>query len=227
MQFLLRNQRAPPRRRLVSGHKDSGLAVIGVHTPRVRFRRSTSPKSAAIWLSYPIALDNNYATWTNYRNRYCASITIDAAGTVRHISSEKAITTSPDVGQAVNQPASNSPPPRPTLPPRAALLPRRTRFGVDRRWSTTAAAAPLTGSRPCLTTRPSLAADGTARPVGAGLSGCHVRRQRRRYQIGHPPRTSVVVRYRHPHGREGRKITTTDQRAADHPSGGRRQRRNT
>ena len=35
---------------------------------------------------YPIALDNNLSTWTNYRNRYWpAEYLVDANGTVRHI----------------------------------------------------------------------------------------------------------------------------------------------
>lgn len=37
-------------------------------------------------ITYPVALDNNLATWTNYRNRYWpAHYLIDAQGTVRHI----------------------------------------------------------------------------------------------------------------------------------------------
>ena len=37
-------------------------------------------------ITYPVALDNGYSTWTNYRNRYWpAKYLIDAEGTVRHI----------------------------------------------------------------------------------------------------------------------------------------------
>jgi hypothetical protein len=37
-------------------------------------------------ITYPVALDNGYSTWTNYRNRYWpAKYLIDANGTVRHI----------------------------------------------------------------------------------------------------------------------------------------------
>lgn len=37
-------------------------------------------------ITYPIALDNGYSTWTNYRNRYWpAEYLIDAHGVVRHI----------------------------------------------------------------------------------------------------------------------------------------------
>ncbi|WP_334152054.1 hypothetical protein [Microbacterium sp.] len=38
-------------------------------------------------IDYPVALDNNLSTWTNYRNSYWpAHYLIDAEGTVRHIS---------------------------------------------------------------------------------------------------------------------------------------------
>lgn len=41
------------------------------------------PKDLGI--TYPVAMDNNLSTWTNYRNRYWpAEHLIDATGTVRH-----------------------------------------------------------------------------------------------------------------------------------------------
>ena len=37
-------------------------------------------------ITYPIAMDNGFSTWTNYRNRYWpAEYLIDQQGTVRHI----------------------------------------------------------------------------------------------------------------------------------------------
>lgn len=40
----------------------------------------------SLHIDYPIALDTNYSTWTNYRNSYWpAEYLIDATGTVRHI----------------------------------------------------------------------------------------------------------------------------------------------
>jgi cytochrome c biogenesis protein CcdA/thiol-disulfide isomerase/thioredoxin len=70
-------------------YKDAGLEVIGVHTPEYAFERE--PRNVAsgardLNITYPVALDTNYATWTNYRNRYWpAKYLIDATGTVRHI----------------------------------------------------------------------------------------------------------------------------------------------
>jgi cytochrome c biogenesis protein CcdA/thiol-disulfide isomerase/thioredoxin len=72
-------------------YRDSGFEVIGVHTPEYAFERVTdnvAAGAAALGITYPVALDNGYSTWTNYRNRYWpAEYLIDAAGTVRHIKS--------------------------------------------------------------------------------------------------------------------------------------------
>jgi cytochrome c biogenesis protein CcdA/thiol-disulfide isomerase/thioredoxin len=70
-------------------YKDSGFEVIGVHTPEYAFERvpnNVASGAADLGITYPVALDNNYSTWTNYRNRYWpAEYLIDANGTVRHI----------------------------------------------------------------------------------------------------------------------------------------------
>jgi len=42
--------------------------------------------AADLGIHYPIALDNRYSSWTNYRNRYWpAEYLIDTTGQVRHI----------------------------------------------------------------------------------------------------------------------------------------------
>ncbi|MCV7400551.1 cytochrome c biogenesis protein DipZ [Mycobacterium fragae] len=70
-------------------YERSGFQVIGVHTPEYAFEKVTDnvKKGAAdLHITYPVALDNGYSTWTNYRNRYWpAEYLIDATGTVRHI----------------------------------------------------------------------------------------------------------------------------------------------
>lgn len=70
-------------------YRDAGLTVIGVHSPEYAFEKETANVSAGakkFGIEYPVALDNNLATWTNYRNRYWpARYLIDATGTVRHI----------------------------------------------------------------------------------------------------------------------------------------------
>ncbi|UCR88991.1 cytochrome c biogenesis protein DipZ [Mycetocola spongiae] len=70
-------------------YRDAGLEVIGVHSPEYAFEKEPANVQAAIAaqkITYPVALDNNLSTWTNYRNRYWpAHYLIDAEGTVRHI----------------------------------------------------------------------------------------------------------------------------------------------
>src|ERR1700722_5403041 len=70
-------------------YHDSGFEVIGVHTPEYAFEKVTDNvrKGAAdLGITYPVAQDNDYSTWTNYRNRYWpAEYLIDANGVVRHI----------------------------------------------------------------------------------------------------------------------------------------------
>lgn len=72
-----------------SKYKDSGLEIIGVHSPEYAFEKETrNVMSGAqdLGITYPVAIDNNLATWTNYRNRYWpAHYLIDSEGTVRHI----------------------------------------------------------------------------------------------------------------------------------------------
>ena len=67
-----------------------GLRVIGVHTPEFTFERDPGNVASAtksLGITYPVALDNGYATFDSYRNQYWpAEYLIDAAGNVRHIS---------------------------------------------------------------------------------------------------------------------------------------------
>ena len=70
-------------------YQNAGLEVIGVHTPEYAFEHDAgNVQSGAqrLGISYPIALDNNYATWTNYSNEsWPADYLIDATGRVRHV----------------------------------------------------------------------------------------------------------------------------------------------
>jgi cytochrome c biogenesis protein CcdA/thiol-disulfide isomerase/thioredoxin len=70
-------------------YRDKGLQVIGVHTPEYGFEKvEDNVRSGAkdLGITYPVALDNAYATWTNYRNRYWpAEYLIDKQGVVRHV----------------------------------------------------------------------------------------------------------------------------------------------
>ncbi|BDB28840.1 cytochrome C biogenesis protein DipZ [Cupriavidus sp. TA19] len=68
-------------------YRDQGLVVIGVHAPEFAFERNTdNVRKAArdLGVSYPIAIDNNYAIWRAFGNNYWpAHYFIDAQGRVR------------------------------------------------------------------------------------------------------------------------------------------------
>jgi cytochrome c biogenesis protein CcdA/thiol-disulfide isomerase/thioredoxin len=70
-------------------YRSAGLDVIGIHSPEYAFEKDAGNVAAGaknFGITYPVALDNNLATWTNYRNRYWpAHYLIDADGTVRQI----------------------------------------------------------------------------------------------------------------------------------------------
>ena len=70
-------------------YKDSGFEIIGVHAPEFAFERSKDNVEAAVkkaGLTYPVGLDNDFATWNAYKNQYWpASYLIDAEGNVRRV----------------------------------------------------------------------------------------------------------------------------------------------
>ena len=72
--------------RLYDTYKDKGLIVIGVHTPEFAFEKSTDAVQAAIkrhGIRYPVAQDNEYATWNAYHNQYWpAQYIIDRSGKI-------------------------------------------------------------------------------------------------------------------------------------------------
>ncbi len=69
-------------------YADDGLQVVGVHTPEFGFEREYANVAAAVreaGIEYPVVLDNFYATWNAYDNRYWPAIyLIDADGFVRY-----------------------------------------------------------------------------------------------------------------------------------------------
>lgn len=70
-------------------YKESGFTVVGVHTPEFLFEHKTDNVKEAISkynLTYPVAQDNEYATWRAYSNRYWpAHYLIDAEGRIRYV----------------------------------------------------------------------------------------------------------------------------------------------
>jgi cytochrome c biogenesis protein CcdA/thiol-disulfide isomerase/thioredoxin len=68
-------------------YKDQGFTVLGVHAPEFAFEKlETNVKKAVTEnnINYPVALDNDFATWSAYSNQFWpAEYLIDANGIVR------------------------------------------------------------------------------------------------------------------------------------------------
>ena len=69
-------------------YRDQGLVVIGVHTPEFAFEKSEANVREAVnrlGVTYPVAMDNDFAVWRAFRNQYWpAHYFIDAQGRIRH-----------------------------------------------------------------------------------------------------------------------------------------------
>jgi cytochrome c biogenesis protein CcdA/thiol-disulfide isomerase/thioredoxin len=69
-------------------YRDSGLVIIGVHTPEFPFEKDEANVRKAVHdlgITYPVAMDNDYRIWRNFNNQYWpAHYFIDATGHVRY-----------------------------------------------------------------------------------------------------------------------------------------------
>ncbi|HEY4629991.1 MAG TPA: redoxin domain-containing protein, partial [Blastococcus sp.] len=65
-------------------YRDAGAVVLGVHTPEFWFERDVDNVRRAVQdrqISYPVALDNDYAIWTAFANMYWPALyVVDAQG---------------------------------------------------------------------------------------------------------------------------------------------------
>ena len=68
-------------------YRDQGLVVIGVHAPEFAFEKNEANVTRAVrdlGITYPVALDNDYAIWSAFNNQYWpAHYFIDAQGRIR------------------------------------------------------------------------------------------------------------------------------------------------
>ncbi|HEY2781706.1 MAG TPA: cytochrome c biogenesis protein DipZ [Steroidobacteraceae bacterium] len=68
-------------------YKDHGLVLIGVHAPEFAFEKDPANVRRAVAdlkITYPVALDNDYAIWQAFNNQYWpAHYFIDASGRIR------------------------------------------------------------------------------------------------------------------------------------------------
>jgi thiol-disulfide isomerase/thioredoxin len=71
-------------------YRNAGLTIVGVHSPEFAFEHVVSNIRRAIarnHIRYPVAVDNDLATWTAWGNQYWpAEYLIDRAGHVRYAS---------------------------------------------------------------------------------------------------------------------------------------------
>jgi cytochrome c biogenesis protein CcdA/thiol-disulfide isomerase/thioredoxin len=69
-------------------YKDDGFVILGVHAPEFAFEKVTENVEKAVVdasIKYPVALDNSFATWQAYENRFWpAKYLIDKDGQVRY-----------------------------------------------------------------------------------------------------------------------------------------------
>jgi hypothetical protein len=69
-------------------YADHGLTVVGVHTPEFPFEaeaENVRRELAAMDVTYPVAIDSDYAIWNAFANRYWPAVYIaDARGKIRH-----------------------------------------------------------------------------------------------------------------------------------------------
>jgi len=65
-----------------------GFVIIGIHSPEFAWERPMDKVKAAcekLGITYPVALDNNFATWRLYGTRYWPTLhLIDKQGIIRH-----------------------------------------------------------------------------------------------------------------------------------------------
>ena len=69
-------------------YRGQGLVVVGVHTPEFEFEKDLDNVRRALkemGVVYPVAVDNDYAVWRAFENRYWPALYfVDSQGRVRH-----------------------------------------------------------------------------------------------------------------------------------------------
>jgi thiol-disulfide isomerase/thioredoxin len=77
---------APYLNRWHDAYHDRGLVIVGVHTPEFSFEHQRAGVEDAIrrfGIAYPVAQDNDYATWRAWRNQYWpAQMLVDRSGRI-------------------------------------------------------------------------------------------------------------------------------------------------
>jgi thiol-disulfide isomerase/thioredoxin len=78
---------APFRRAWDERYREHGLTIVGVHTPEFPFEKDVDSIRAAVEerrITYPVAVDSDYAIWNAFANRYWPALYVaDAKGAIR------------------------------------------------------------------------------------------------------------------------------------------------
>jgi hypothetical protein len=78
----------PYARAWAERYEGRGLVLVGVHTPEFEFEKDLDNVRRALKemkVTYPVAVDNDYAIWRAFENRYWPALYfVDARGRVRH-----------------------------------------------------------------------------------------------------------------------------------------------
>ncbi len=140
-------------------YHNQGLVIIGVNTPEFAFEHVPGNVAAAVrkfGIAYPVALDNNYATWDAYNNdSWPADYLIDRSGDIRYVATgegdypttERAIQELLGINHSLVTPTSNV--------PVAADQTPETYFGTNRAQSYVGSPSLVNGSANFSPTQPS------------------------------------------------------------------------
>lgn len=78
----------PSMKQFHADYKPRGFTLIGVHSPEFDYEKQLSNVKDAVkrWgIAYPVAIDNDFANWRRYRNRYWPALyLIDKRGLLRY-----------------------------------------------------------------------------------------------------------------------------------------------
>jgi thiol-disulfide isomerase/thioredoxin len=78
----------PYRRAWAAKYAQAGLTVVGVHTPEFGFERDLDnvvPRTRALGVEYPVAVDSEYGVWRAFGNHFWPAIYLaDAHGRIRY-----------------------------------------------------------------------------------------------------------------------------------------------
>ncbi len=78
----------PAVRELHNTYKDKGLIVIGVHSPEFNHEKvleNVEEAVARLDVPYAVTIDNDFATWRAFNNRYWPTLyLIDKRGVIRY-----------------------------------------------------------------------------------------------------------------------------------------------